>query len=421
MPLLGSAAMLLSFDIEADAIDEHDRWHTHEHLPERLSIPGFRRGTRWIATEGGPRYMVLYEVESLATLASEAYLARLNHPTPWTTRMMPHYRGMIRGLCTVVGSFGLGQGGTATLIRFSPEASQSASLVRWLVEDMLPAVPQLPGLGGAHLLQGAQMAAMTNEQRIRGTDRGVDTAIIITGYDSHAVEAYVNALCATDGLPARGAGELSCATYVSSYSLASTEIGVSAANPARPMDLTATAVRALMLYSLAEFQSGHATTIRVTAEGGSFSIADDGRGHPLDKTIEGTSYLKFIYTHFDYPFESGRSAPVQLQGIGMSLVNALCSELALTVRKPDETLQLKFQHGQLCASHRTAVRSEENGITVTAKLNPQWKGNGVDSKQLEECLRGVAACHPTLKLFFNGRQLHRSHNGDTHDDIQHIA
>ena len=46
MPLLGSAAMLLSFDIAPEAIEEHDRWHTHEHLPERLSIPGFLRGTR---------------------------------------------------------------------------------------------------------------------------------------------------------------------------------------------------------------------------------------------------------------------------------------------------------------------------------------------------------------------------------------
>lgn len=180
---------------------------------------------------------------------------------------------------------------------------------------------------------------------------------------------------------------------------------MSAANLALLPDLTATAVRALMLYSLAEFQSGHATTIRVNAEGGSFSIADDGRGHPLDKTVEGTPYLKFIYTHFDYPFESGRSAPVQLQGIGMSLVNALCSELALTVRKPDETLQLKFQHGQLCASHRTAVQSEVTGITVAAQLHAQWAGQGVATRALEEWLLGVAVCHPTLKLFFNDRQL----------------
>jgi hypothetical protein len=29
MPLLGQAAMLLSFDIVQDAIPEHDEWHTH--------------------------------------------------------------------------------------------------------------------------------------------------------------------------------------------------------------------------------------------------------------------------------------------------------------------------------------------------------------------------------------------------------
>src|SRR5689334_10942873 len=172
MPLLGSAAMLLSFDVEPGAIEEHDRWHTHEHLPERLSIPGFHRGTRWIVTEGGPRYMVLYEVESVETLASEAYLKRLNSPTPWTTRMMPHYRGMSRGLCAVLGSFGFGQGGAAALVRFTPHA---ASLHRWLLKEALPAVPEMQGLGSAHLLQGAQAAAMTNEQRIRGADRAVDS------------------------------------------------------------------------------------------------------------------------------------------------------------------------------------------------------------------------------------------------------
>ena len=224
MPLLGLAAMLLSFDVDVEAIEEHDRWHTHEHLPERLSIPGFHRGTRWIATEGGPRYMVLYEVESLATLASEAYLARLNKPTPWTTRMMPHYRGMIRGLCAVVGSFGFGQGGAAALVRFASEESGAAQLDRWLLEEALPAVPRMPGLGSAHLLRGAQTAAMTNEQRIRGADRGVASALIVTGYDSDAVATCARALTGVGGVSDRGAAELSCATYRWSYSLASAEL-----------------------------------------------------------------------------------------------------------------------------------------------------------------------------------------------------
>lgn len=171
-------------------------------------------------------------------------------------------------------------------------------------------------------------------------------------------------------------------------------------------DLTSTAVRALMLYSLLEYQSGHATTIRVTAEGDTFSIADNGRGHPLDKSVDGTSYLKFIYNHFDYPFEAGRSAAIQLQGIGISLVNAMCSELRLTVKKSDATLQLLFRDGQLCESNRTDVGSDETGITISAQINPRLQGNGAaDTKGLEEWLSGVLAVSPALELFFNGRQL----------------
>jgi hypothetical protein len=178
------------------------------------------------------------------------------------------------------------------------------------------------------------------------------------------------------------------------------------ANSQAPLqDLTTTAVRALMLYSLAEFQCGNATTIRVSAEGTNFSISDDGRGHPIDKTVEGTSYLKFIYTHFDYPFESARSAPVQLQGIGMSLVNALCSELALTVRKRDETLQVWFRDGRFHQSRRTAVLSEETGIAVFATINPILQASGVATAQLEEWLVGVLKTNPELRLYFNGRQL----------------
>jgi len=224
MPLLGSAAMLLSFDVEADAIEEHDRWHTHEHLPERLSIPGFLRGTRWVASEGAPRYMVVYEVERLATLASPAYLARLNAPTPWTTRMMPRYRGMRRGLCTVVGSVGVGQGGFAALVRFAPPAD-AGKLQRWLVDEVLPAIPATSGLGSAHLLRGAQEAAMTNEQRIRGADLGVDAALVVTGYEDDAVVGRARAIVdAADGLADRGASEVSVAAYRCAYSLSAAEL-----------------------------------------------------------------------------------------------------------------------------------------------------------------------------------------------------
>ncbi len=224
MPLLGSAAMLLSFDIAPEAIAEHDRWHTHEHLPERLGIPGFLRGTRWVASAGEPRYMVLYEVRDLQILSSDAYLARLNNPSPWTQRMMPFYRGMSRGLCSVLGSVGFGQGGTAALIRFAADEAGAEGLQRWLLDEVLPRVPATAGLGSAHLLQGAQAAAMTSEQRIRGADRGVDAALVVTGYDGDAVSAFAETLCAPRQLPGHGARDVRSAVYTASYSLTHTEL-----------------------------------------------------------------------------------------------------------------------------------------------------------------------------------------------------
>ena len=135
MPLLGTAAMLLSFDVAEEAIPEHDEWHTHEHLPERLSIPGFLRGSRWVSSTGKPRYFVMYEVAQLATLQSDAYLERLNRPSPWTSRMMAHYRGMNRGFCSVSGSLGTGIGQAGLLIRFKSEAGAEPSLRAWLLDD----------------------------------------------------------------------------------------------------------------------------------------------------------------------------------------------------------------------------------------------------------------------------------------------
>ena len=183
-------------------------------------------------------------------------------------------------------------------------------------------------------------------------------------------------------------------------------------NPEAVPYLVATCVRAFMLYSLAEFQSGNATTIRVTANGSEFGIWDDGRGHPLDKSVEGTSYLRFIYEHFDYPFQREHGAPVQLQGIGMSLVNALCRELHLEVRKPNETLHMAFGNGKAIESGRTATHNERTGISVVGRLRPEFSCTETDTTELAQWLTGVLRVHPSLHLSFNGSQLSVPVQGD---------
>jgi hypothetical protein len=187
MALTGNAAMLLSFDVAPEATVEHDDWHTHEHMPERLSIPGFMRGSRWVALSGAPRYFVMYEVSEFGVLDSEAYLERLNNPTPWTTKMMVHYRGMTRGLCRVAESFGLGIGQAALLLHFTPAPGERALVDQWLTRQLLPDLVSRPGLASAHLFESALTPRMTGEQSIRGKDAGVDWALLVTGYRPETV------------------------------------------------------------------------------------------------------------------------------------------------------------------------------------------------------------------------------------------
>ena len=224
MPRSATAAMLLAFDVVREAIAEHDDWHTREHLPERLAIPGFLRGSRWVAVQGAPRYCVLYEVEHLATLGSDAYLARLDHPTPWTARMMQHYRGMTRGLCSIVGSAGAGVGQCALLARFGAQPSREAELEAWLCGGMLDSMARRRGVGSARLLRRGLQAAMTREQRIRGADAGVDWALFATGYDAAAIAGLRESHVSDGALLAHGACDVVAAPYRLDYSVSADDV-----------------------------------------------------------------------------------------------------------------------------------------------------------------------------------------------------
>lgn len=180
---------------------------------------------------------------------------------------------------------------------------------------------------------------------------------------------------------------------------------------AERFDLTACVVRALVLYSLAEFQSGHATTIRVTVDGTVFSVADDGRGHAIDRAVDGTPYMRFVYEHLEFPHASGVGAPVQLQGIGLSLVNALCSELIVTVRKADASLRLRFREGRLERSEPGSATANETGNTIAGTISPRLCPAPADGRLLEGWLLRVLAACPSLQLHFNGRRLQASRDG----------
>ena len=192
MAMLGTATLAMWWNMAAAVRPEFEQWHTHEHFRERLGIPGFRRASRWTAADGGEGIFVMYELESYATLSSEGYLARLNAPTPWSTRMMPHHRDMVRSQCRVLHSHGAVAARQAVTVRLSPEQGQDAQALRAALAGLGAEFADRPGLVGAHLLQHQTPAiAPTTEQRIRGGDAVADWVFVVTGYDPAVVKALL--------------------------------------------------------------------------------------------------------------------------------------------------------------------------------------------------------------------------------------
>src|SRR6185436_12261509 len=126
MTLLGKAAVAMWWNIRPERRAEFCDWHSHEHFPERMGIAGFCRGSRWSSVENEDGFFVLYELDDYSTLTSSGYLDRLNNPTPWSTKMMPHHLNMVRSQCRIAASFGGGVAPFMTTVRFSPQEKRLA-------------------------------------------------------------------------------------------------------------------------------------------------------------------------------------------------------------------------------------------------------------------------------------------------------
>jgi hypothetical protein len=120
MSWIGQGAFIAWHDVEDGQEAEYLHWHSHEHMQERCAIPGFLQGRRYSVIGTGPQFLVIYQVESLATLSSPAYQARLDNPSDWTRRTMPSLRNMNRSLSKVILSAGSGAGSYMQTVRFSP-------------------------------------------------------------------------------------------------------------------------------------------------------------------------------------------------------------------------------------------------------------------------------------------------------------
>jgi hypothetical protein len=169
MALLGNGVLAIWNGIAPAAEQDFVAWHVRQHIPERVGLPGFLRGRRYVAVDGYPKYFNFYETETAAALSSPAYQARLNAPTDWTRRVVANFTDTSRTVCDVAFSLGVGEGSfiEAIVLETSTQAETFRDAIRAQVSDAITAIP---GLVGLHLLEGHAATGQgdTAEKKLRG-------------------------------------------------------------------------------------------------------------------------------------------------------------------------------------------------------------------------------------------------------------
>lgn len=73
--------------------DEFNAWYDTEHVPERVAVPGFETGLRFVCIDGAPKYLAMYDLANAAVLDTEAYLSVAgDRSSPWTKRVTSRVR-----------------------------------------------------------------------------------------------------------------------------------------------------------------------------------------------------------------------------------------------------------------------------------------------------------------------------------------
>lgn len=188
MSLAGLGAVCIWHDLLPEARDDFHQWHNREHMPERVGIPGFRRGRRYVVIAGTPEYFNLYEADSAEVLGGQDYLNRLNAPTEWTRQVVPSFRNVSRSICRVVYTHGVGQGAFILTQRFDVGERDRPQVVKALRQRLLPSLCDNKGIAGVHLCLADESISKveTAEKKARADTTQVPTWIILIEGNSSA-------------------------------------------------------------------------------------------------------------------------------------------------------------------------------------------------------------------------------------------
>ncbi len=156
-----------------------------------------------------------------------------------------------------------------------------------------------------------------------------------------------------------------------------------------------------------EAMNGFASNVSVTLheDGTSITIADDGRGIPVDKhPATKKSALEVIFTvlHAGGKFEQGTYKTAGgLHGVGASVVNALSTELRASVKRDGALWEMSFTRGNPTGPLKKTGPARGTGTTVYFHPDPTiFPKIDFDPLLIRERLEVVSYIHKGVRVIF---------------------
>lgn len=118
------AFLALWNNITSDQVQaEYESWHSFEHVPERVGLPGFLHATRYRSMAQPLRYFTRYSLRSLEALQTPGYKDVFTNTTPWSTRMRLVLCDFYRLPCEMGGVHGTGSASRLATVQWRSDVS----------------------------------------------------------------------------------------------------------------------------------------------------------------------------------------------------------------------------------------------------------------------------------------------------------
>ena len=185
-------------DCAQDYKAEYEIWYQTEHLTERLSVPGFRRGRRYETLDPNAGYFTYYETDDAHVLTSSAYIERVNNPTPMTAHIMREaFTGISRTVCTASISIGKLRGAFATTLQLRNLPAED-QLLRWAeAKSRASSITRIEGWQAVDVIQ-----SQSTEEQIRGGDGRIRACLFVETLRETDCRLLKEQLAETFGVPA---------------------------------------------------------------------------------------------------------------------------------------------------------------------------------------------------------------------------